>query len=226
MEKKEQEKVWWTVPSSAYVKLIDIKPYFSDVDLENDRLEDMANMERSLGSYEPYPDQFVPDELRWYQSSVSEKDRNLPDFFKGHSFAPIISEAMYDVLSEFDLGSSQFFECPLYEIKASNKLGRTEADRSKLDPRRWFLFHLSVVKSVLNLEQSSNLSENPYQPGFYSPSEDTVIAINAEQAANGPPIWRDPSLVSVYFFTDAAKRKIMAKGLRTPSLRFKPCLLV
>lgn len=222
------EKIWWTQPRSAFVKQYDIKPYFSDVDLKHDRLEDMAEMARRLGSYRPYPKELMPDELRWYQMTVSDKDRNLPDAFKGYAHAPVISEAMRDVLASFDLGSSQFIECPLYEILPSSKQGRTEADRSKQDPRRWFLFHVSETKAALNLDKSTGLHERPRQPGLYSVygDEKPIIALNRDVAFSGPPIWREPNLASVVFYSDAVKRAIMAKGLRTPALKFKSCLLV
>lgn len=222
------EKVWWADPTSAYVKQHDIKPYFSDVDLENSRLQDMAEMARRLGSYRPYPNELIPDELRWYQRVVSDKDRNLPDAFQGHAHCPVISEAMRNVLTNFDLGSSQFFECPLYEILPSSKQGRTEADRSKQDPRRWFLFHVSETKESLNLDESSGLHERPRQPGFFSVfgDEKPTIALDRDIALGGPPIWREPNLASVVFYSDTVKRAIMAKGLRTPALKFRPCLLV
>ena len=51
----QREQVWWTEPSGAYVDQIDIKPYYADVDLDNNRLQDMAGMSRSLRSYLPYP---------------------------------------------------------------------------------------------------------------------------------------------------------------------------
>ncbi|MGD9294400.1 MAG: hypothetical protein PVI41_05910 [Roseobacter sp.] len=165
------EKVWWTAPIRSDVKTIAIKPYFSDVDLENSRLEDMAQMERSIQSYRPYPADYIPDELRWFQRVVTEKDRNLPDAFKGYAGTLVISEAMRDVLAEFDLESSQMFECPLYDIKPTDdklarKLGRTEADRTRQDPRRWFLRHISETKTALRVEHVKDLEESISRPGI------------------------------------------------------------
>jgi hypothetical protein len=72
------------------------------------------------------------------------------------------------------------------------------------------------------------LSEARYQPGVFFPYEDQnpTIAINRNVALSRPPSWRDPSLQGVHFYSDAVKRAIMAKGLRTPALKFKPCPLV
>lgn len=213
---------------SAYVKRFDIKPYFSDVDLENSRLDDMASMSRYLRSYDPIPPEFIPDELRWYLKTVTEKDRNLPDALSGHAGTPVVSEAMRDVLSEFDLGSTQFFELPLYELKATGRAGRTEADRSKKDPRRWFLMHVTEIKDVIRPEQCEEINENPRKPGSYSvfSANDTVIAIDHAVADKGAVIWRDPKMYRVHFFADAVKRAMTAKSLRTPAFKFKPCLLV
>ncbi|MEM1350910.1 MAG: hypothetical protein AAGF27_01120 [Pseudomonadota bacterium] len=228
MTSDQTPKIWWAEPSSAYVKHFDIKPYFSDVDLQTERVDDMASMSRYLRSYDPIPREFVPDELRWYQRPVTEKDKNLPDAFQGYAGTPVISEAMFELLSEFDLGSSRCFELPLFELKTSGRAGRTQADRSKKDPRRWFLLHVTETKSSIRPEQCEYIRENPRSPGHYNvfSSDATTIAIDCETAVEGPPVWRDPSMYRVYFFADAVKRAMAAKGLRTPAFKFKPCLLV
>ena len=229
MTEAEEPKIWWALPSSAYVKRFYISPYFSDVDLEVERHEDMGKMERILRSYQPIPPELTPDELRWYKRPVTEKDKNLPDAFKGQAGAPVISEAMYDLLSTFDLGSSKCFELPLYELKASGRAGRTEADRSKKDPRRWFLLHVTETKDALRPDQCVDLTPfYPEQHGRYEVfgNQNPTIALDREIALDGPPIRRDPKLLNVYFFADAVKRTMAAKGLRTPAFKFKPCLLV
>ncbi len=224
----QRENVWWTEPNGAYVKQINIAPFFADVDMKNSRLQEMAGMEQALYSHVPYPAEYVPDELRWVQRTVTDKDRDLPDAFQGYAGSPVISEALRDVLAGFELGTSQFFECPLYDVKSMDKAGRHEVDRSKKDPRRWFLFHVPETKDVLLPGHSKGLLESSSRPGFYFPHGDKnpVIALNRELSLSGPPIWRDPHLVDVFFFNDAVKRAIEAKSLRTPSFRFKPCLLV
>ena len=93
-------------------------------------------MARALNSHNTCPPQYVPDEIRWVRQNLSDKDRNLADPFFSISRALVVSEAMRDTLAQFELGSSQFFECSLFEIKAKNKLGRNEADRSKQNPCR------------------------------------------------------------------------------------------
>lgn len=229
MKNAENSKIWWAEPMSAYVKRFAVTPYFSDVDLEIERSSDMAKMERYLSSYQPCPPEFIPDELRWYQKTVTEKDRNLPDAFSGHAGAPVVSEAMRDVLSEFDLGSTQFFELPLYELKATGRAGATEADRSKKDPRRWFLMHVTEIKDTLRPEHCIELDPgHPRNPGLHRVfgNQNPTIALDRETALSGPPIWRDPKILHVYFFADAIKSAMAAKALRTPAFKFKLCLLV
>lgn len=221
-------KVWWCDPSPVRVKPFPIRPYFSDVDMENSRLQDMASMSYALRTPAPYPAEFIPDELRWVAMSVPEKERDLPDAFLGSTGPPVISEALRDVLAKFDLGSSQFLECPLYDIKAKNKRGRNTADRSKQDPRRWFLLHISEVRDVVLPEHSKSLFESAQHPGFFhtSEGENSVVALDRERSLSGPPIWRDPKLNSVHFFNDAVKTEIEKRNLRTPALRFHPCVLI
>lgn len=228
MTETEEAKVWWAYPGSAWVKQIDIKPYFADVVMEGDRLQDMADMSDALRSYLPCPPESIPDELRWYQRVVTDKDRNLPDAFQGYAGTPVVSEAMRDVLSEFDLGSSQFFECPLYELKATGNRDSNEADRSKQDPRRWFLMHISETKQTLEIDRSSGIHESRMHQGIFyvRQDENPVVAIKRDIATAGSPIWRDPSLPGVFIFNDSVKRAIMAKGLRTPAFKFEPCILV
>lgn len=135
---------------------------------------------------------------------------------------------MRDVLSGFDLGSSQFFECPLFDIKASDKRGRNEADRSKHDPRRWFILHTSETKQAFIPEESKGLRERPRSPGTFSihATEKPTVAVRREIALNGPHIWHQRELIGVFFFNDTIKSAIKAKSLRAHDIKFNPCLLV
>lgn len=107
-------------------------------------------------------------------------------------------------------------------------MGRTDADRSKQDPRRWVLFHVSATKQTLLADASENLIDIPELPDTFAVSRDpsTIVAASCDIALQRPVIWRDPSLIGVFIFHDIVKRAIVAKGLRTPAFNFKPCLLV
>ena len=107
-------------------------------------------------------------------------------------------------------------------------MGRTEADRSKQDPRRWFILHISESKEALMPEKSIGLRENPPKSGFYNvhAPEKPTVALNRDIALNGPQIWKQRVLTGVFFFTDAIKSAIETKGLRTHAIKFNPCLLV
>ena len=76
-----EQKVWWMQASSSDRDQTIIKPYFADVDLKNDRLEDMAEMGLALNSPSAYPPQYVPDA------------------FFSISRALVMSEAMRDTLA-------------------------------------------------------------------------------------------------------------------------------
>ena len=229
MDDKDTPNVWWMEASSSDRDQTIIKPYFADVDLKNDRLEEMAEMGRALNSHSAYPPQYVPDEFRWVLQNLSDKDRDLPDAFFSISRALVVSEAMRNTLVHFDLGTSQIFECPLFEIKARDKMGRTEADRSKQDPRRWFILHISEEKPALLPEKSKDLSKYPKKgSGFFRMDvpDNPGLTLSKDIALNGPHIWKQKGLSGVFFFTDTILSAIKAKGLRTHAMKFVPCRLV
>ena len=159
---------------------------------------------------------------------MPDKARNLPDAFKGHMGAIIISEAFHDVITQFDLGGTQIFELPLYELSAMDKMGRTEPDRSRQDPRRWFLFHVMDFKECLRVEASEKLIKQPVKAEVYKVSgdEEKVVAIDGAVAAQGPDIWMNRRLRNITFYSDPLKRAIKAAKLRTPIIKFHPCRIV
>jgi hypothetical protein len=232
MSKTEEQRVWWTDHGTAHVRGQQVKPYFADVSLENDMLEEMGELNMRLLHNPQFPiafdDSNRPDELRWFYSKVPDKARNLPDAFMGHMGAIIISEAFHDVITQFDLGGTQIFELPLYELSAMTKMGRSEPDRSKQDPRRWFLFHVTDFKDCLRVEASENLIKRPVKAEVYTVSadEEKVVAIDGAVAAQGPDIWMDRRLRNITFYSDPLKRAIEAAKLRTPIIKFQPCRIV
>lgn len=212
---------------------VQIKPYFEGVTVENIMFEEMAEMSKRIHQNRFFPPLFDdtnrPDELRWFLSKVPEKARNLPDIFMAHMGALIISEAMRDVLVQFNLGQTQIIELPLYELSAMTKRGRTEADRSKQDPRRWFLLHVVDYKTTLVASASEKLhwrgNEEYHYYDIYQ-SEAALVGVDYRAAKEGPDLWLDPELPDIYFFSDPLKRAIQSAKLRAPILKFKSCLLI
>lgn len=223
---------WWTNPRAATGRRgVQIKPYFAEVTIENVMLEEMGELNARLLQQRNvsimFDDTNRPDELRWFHSKVPEKSRNLPDIFEGHMGALVISEAMRDVFVQFNLGQTQIIELPLYELSTMTKRGRTEADRSKRDPRRWFLLHVvdykpSVVVDACEILHKRYADDDREVYAVYS-DETPVIAVDGNVAADGPDIWLDTRLRSIFFFSDPLKRAIQSAKLRAPILKFKPC---
>ncbi|MFK7761652.1 MAG: hypothetical protein AB8B62_00190 [Roseobacter sp.] len=223
------KKFWWAKTYRPGRLATSIEPHLPGVSIEDTRYELMGELNHRLAiSRRPLDEDTTPSELRWMLKTVPEKKRALPDAFKGHMDSIIISEAFETLLEGFDLGTSQIIELPLYDIKAKDKVGRTDVDTSKKDPRCWFLFHVTESKDAFLPERSVGIRE---LQGWDKPmyAADTAvppeIAVDQEAAASGPDVWRDPKLMDVVFFSDGFKRAIKSAKLKTPAFPFKPCVL-
>lgn len=223
------EKFWWTQTWDARGRTTQVKPYLSGASIADSRLEEMAALSKKLRScLNELDDSIAPVELRWMYKKVPEKKRALSDAFMGHMSSIIVSERFRDILAEHDLGSSQLVELPLYELKAMDKMGRTDADYGKQDPRRWFLFHVTQFKSALLPERCEGLRvvrEEPsivFRKNYGVPAK---VVIQQDIARDGPEVWRDSALSDVVFFSDTIKRKVKAAKLKTPVFPFKACVL-
>lgn len=224
------KKFWWAKTYNPRRHPTPIKPYLPGVSIQDSRYELMGELNDRLAiSRSPLDNEILPSELRWMFKKVPEKKRALPDAFKGHMDSIIVSEAFRTLLDGFDLGASQVIELPLYDIKSKDKVGRTDVDTSKKDPRRWFLFHVTEFKDAFLPEQSADLYDLQSSGKPKYAVQSTVppkIVVDRKTAAAGPDVWRDPKLIDVVFFSDALKWAVKSAKLKTPVFPFKPCALV
>ena len=188
----------------------------------------MGDLNACLLNHACLDENLVPSELRWFFSKVPEKERKLPDAFKGHFASIIVSEPFRDIIAEHEIGRTQIIELPLYELREMTKMGQTTADYDKKDPGRWFLLNVVEFKNALKPDECGNLVEPiSHRPGYYSfdPSNAPLIALDADVAAAGVPVWREKHLRDGVFFSDDIKRAVKAAKLKTPAFSFKPCVL-
>ncbi|MEM9308613.1 MAG: hypothetical protein AAGA74_15065 [Pseudomonadota bacterium] len=100
----------------------------------------MARLSRTLGGRcAPLAPENSPRQVRWHYPKVSVKERGIPDFSLITMGAILISEAMKDMLSGFNLGEMQMIELPLHDASKAYGRVRADPDFSKKESRRWFV---------------------------------------------------------------------------------------
>lgn len=223
-------KFWWTEPASVYIRAKKVKPYLTGIDAPDARLNDMGNLNlQMMGARRPLVPEEVPQELRWMVRHVTETQRRLGDACKIFMGGLLVSEDFKTTVSKFDLGRTQFFELPLYEAASIDKMGNSYPDRTKQDPRRWYLMHLTDYKPTLRPDHSKDIREltRSGEPRWkiIVPGKPT-IAVDADAASAGPDIWREQLIPTIICFSDPVKKAIKSAKLRTPALAFKPCRVI
>ena len=145
-----------------------------------------------------------------------------------HMGTILISQSMKGLLEQFDLGESQIFELPLYDASKVYPGGRVDADRTKTDPRRWFLLHILEKRDALLPEFCVGLHNStaklPDKPPHWSINHDVPPELTIDPDAVGAgDLWRDPKASQFLFFSDALKREIKAQKMKARLLSFKRC---
>ncbi|HXC74525.1 MAG TPA: DUF1629 domain-containing protein [Sphingomicrobium sp.] len=132
-----------------------------------------------------------------------EKDYGVPDLFAAYGFW-IVSQAVVDVLRQFDLGQAQIRPVPVLRDDRSTPIGGD-----------WSCINFGNAKRAVLPEQSEKIRLGP-QNRYNLPATiaDNQLAVSAEALAP-PDIWVDPQLWAAFFVSEA-----LGKALRKVSNSF------
>jgi hypothetical protein len=128
----------------------------------------------------------------------------------------LVSGAMIDLLSSFELGVTQLIEVPMYEGLGkpfSPSSGLKEPDLSRGVPGRWGVLHVRETKDAIIEEKCVGVNHSVEAPWLdYQmlsvPYRDkkTVIALESEVACAGADLWFDKRVSTVPFISDGLVR--------------------
>ena len=141
-----------------------------------------------------------------------ERDKKIPDKFKdafllGGSMA--ISKELRDVMLQFDLGQTQFFEVPIH----------ADEHGTPTDLPNYFMMNVHAPKDTLIIEKSKDVSKPKFPGVKLNPNtkyradycRETVAA--KASAAEGADLWHDPILRGRFFMSDRLKEAIEAANI-------------
>lgn len=150
---------------------------------------------------------------------------NTADAFRIYNALMIISPKLRDVMVQFDLGSSQLIEVPIYKSEKRK-------DPSRYPPH--YVLHVTEKKSAFVPEASEYVK--PIGPYAVTPQHpdalwkrdirgEDVPALRAT-AANGADMWGDTKYKRCIFFSDRLKCALDDAGIKTRGLKFFPATVV
>ncbi|WP_298495757.1 DUF1629 domain-containing protein [uncultured Maritimibacter sp.] len=139
------------------------------------------------------------------------------DAFKIIDGLQVISPALRDILVQFDMTGVQLFEVPI--------LADLNGTSSGLPNH--FVMNVYGTKNALIPELSENI-ERPIVDGEtaprpnvrWAPKYELYVPAVSASSGEGADIWRDPNLMSTYFFSDRLKSAIDAADLKVKALSF------
>ncbi|MEL7182168.1 MAG: hypothetical protein AAFY65_14155 [Pseudomonadota bacterium] len=159
-------------------------------------------------------------------------NRDYDDLGPMTSSGILVSGAMIDLLSGFDLGATQVLELPMYEARGKPRSSSDmleEPDYDRPVPGRWGLLHVRETKNALydagcegvDFELRKHwLPEPPLMAGVPFRSNKTVLALDATIACAGPDLWREERIDDIPFISDRLRLAIEQSGLSVPNTKW------
>jgi len=180
--------------------------------------QDYVDYYQRYNGLEPIPRSETPEYIYFYiEKRASYKD-NLPDIFMIQLGVIIISQAMHDLLSRFNLGQTLMHPIPLYE-----------KDQVRQRPGQYYLLNIAKNRHCFVPEQSSGITLIEGTSFWLTDSDSESLAIRPEPAGD-LDLWMDTSIQRRIFVSDRLKRAIKesaeGKPLRTRGMPFKRCIIV
>jgi hypothetical protein len=143
-----------------------------------------------------------PDEIYVKKGATNNYDR-LPDLFFAGSYW-VVSNPVADVLRQFDLGGGG-----LYPVKVLKK------DRKTPIGDRWYCLNFGNVKTAYRgggVNMSPNIPEPPVSHSAPMILQDNRLTLGFD-ALDGPDIWVDPQIHSIFFVSNRLAMALKAAGV-------------
>ncbi|WP_377192234.1 imm11 family protein [Ruegeria meonggei] len=177
----------------------------------------VAFQDRYEDAQEIAPSEYPDYVFFQYYDLPKKKKESLPDIFTGELALIFVSEAMHDLLTQFNLGKTRFQEVDLREYD----------QETPYPGKRWFFMHVLEDRKTLIPELSTGLrpvgtSGEAWRMYSEGPNK---LAVDPT-AANDLDFWMDRSIRSRVFFSGRLKIAIKEFGLNARWLGFRPCKVV
>ena len=157
----------------------------------------------------------LPSEMWIAARSTRDDARKLPHFLNAGGFL-VVSGAVADVLSNFNLGQTQLHPVRLLH---SNRLDAF--------PGNYFLLNISEVHRYFSPQRSARFTpldhHGSYVASVDASIEDGDIAVDPA-ALNGPDLWIDDTILTHFFCSDRLVQALRAAKL-TSRLPLFPCIV-
>lgn len=149
---------------------------------------------------------------------------NLPKkediFFRITNGYLIITEKLYDIISQFNLGKTHFSQVYIYDIETKEQLSDIP----------YYFVNIAEKFEFLDVENSKEISVNQYFPQqrkrWIGEPKDDDILLSLQAKDNRIDLWHDPLLNKSLFFSDRLTQALFQAGFSQKELGLVRCKLV
>ncbi|MEM9061528.1 MAG: DUF1629 domain-containing protein [Pseudomonadota bacterium] len=165
-------------------------------------------------AYEPVAAEEAPEYL-YFHRDKKQISKTREHAFRIIDGVSVVSPAVCDVLTKFDLGATQLFEVPIYNNEKKKP--------SKYPPH--YVLHVAETKSTFVPEASENVArvvgyyDTEPRPGapWRGVGSTDHLAVRAD-CASGPAIWADPNTKYRLFFSEKLVTALVDAGIKPKAL--------
>lgn len=218
MTSPEKQSTPETLPKIWYTRIltdVEVSHEAECIMVQHD-VHDRLRFQKHYQLWEDDPGGNAPTKIRFKygRTRINESARDAFRIADGYL---IVSKKFKDVLTEFDLGASEFIELPIYEEDGTTP--------TRYPPH--YLLHVKSTKPTLIPEESKNIKK-PIPPGATEPLPEArwhntfppdELAVMAS-SAGGADLWADVNLLYRLFLSDRLKQAIETAGVKSKGLKF------
>lgn len=148
---------------------------------------------------------------------------NMPNkndiFFRITNGYLIMTEKLYNVISQFNLGKTHFSQVYIYDIETKERLSDVP----------YYFINIAEKRNYLDVESSKGLGVSMYNPQlkqrFIGISEDDDIKLFHTCIENDVDLWHEPILLKSLFFSDRLANALLDSGFTKEQLGLIRCVI-
>lgn len=131
----------------------------------------------------------------------------------------IMTEKLYNVISQFNLGKTHFNQVYIYDIETKEQLSDVP----------YYFINIAEKRNYLDVENSKGLAINMYNPQikkrYIGISKDDDIKLFHTCLENDVDLWYEPILDSSLFFSDRLANALLDSGFTKEQLGLIRCVI-
>lgn len=148
---------------------------------------------------------------------------NMPNkndiFFRITNGYLVMTEKLYNVISQFNLGKTHFSQVHIYDIETKEQLYN----------QPYYFINIAEKRDYLDVDNSKGLGVSMYNPQlkqrFIGISEDDDIKLFNACLADDIDLWHEPILDSSLFFSDRLANALLDAGFTKEQLGLIRCVI-